>query len=779
MSDVFGKLTDILVFCVVGFILPAFLTAFLMEEVKDTTASITVRELAEDVAAKGYLDKERYEAFLLELNAAGVITETEICAEHDLLAPEYKMRSIEDMESYLESLWSGSNILNQPTMTTQRPSVTDPGSILPDGIAEYIEGENASTSGPSAEHNHGDLCYVGVGHTHSDECYTGTKHVHSGDSAGGTGCYTRYVPGEQEYCGVMGGSRYYDSYTTAAGTCSNCEWGECRVEKFEETCSGCRETWVTVIVTTCMDCGYSFQSGNYGETHYRTGSVGHYEINCGKTEGKYYNADGTLSAPGCGKEEVGGAVKHEHTGACETTEVNCPAGCSLHTHSGSSSSGTGCYTKYVAGSKVFCGYTTSPEFSYSVLIDCYACYNDEPTMTESHYEVTCNECGDSWLSLRKVECSACGYSNSYGSEYSQYHYVGESSGYYEVDCGKDLTKYYDTAGNVCEACNGTGKVSQINCTLEAGKYYDRNGNEVFPACNRIVTGIAPIVREQIVSATETPDFRVKAVFADGHSEVVTASVAGFNSGAYNTVQTVILSYGEYAGSLDNPGPSECTVKRLVRYPTKTCAHGHLYYLVSRNTTPCPYCYAYPKTLAVQGVEELPFRIRKGSTLRDNGVFLKVTYYDGRAEIVRSGFTDTLDKNYVGEQTVTIGYGGATTTLLVYTGRIKVNCSVCGYEYQLYPDDTDPGCPKCLAAVPEFTGNVLRYKETVSYGEILDELYYGDGICYFSRGDRFEIELWKNSDNMSGIALGRIFHADMPKELVAMYGVKIRDEETEK
>ena len=68
---------------------------------------------------------------------------------------------------------------------------------------------------------------------------------------------------------------------------------------------------------------------------------------------------------------------------------------------------------------------------------------------------------------------------------------------------------------------------------------------------------------------------------------------------------------------------------------------------------------------------------------------------------------------------------------------------------------------------------------MSYGEILDELYYGDGICYFSRGDRFEIELWKNSDNMSGIALGRILHADMPKELVAMYGVKIRDEETEK
>ena len=44
-----------------------------------------------------------------------------------------QMRSIEDMESYLESLWGGENILNQPPLSTQRPSVTDPGSRIPSG----------------------------------------------------------------------------------------------------------------------------------------------------------------------------------------------------------------------------------------------------------------------------------------------------------------------------------------------------------------------------------------------------------------------------------------------------------------------------------------------------------------------------------------------------------------------------------------------------------------------------------------------------------------------
>lgn len=641
MSDVFGKLTDILVFCVAGFILPAVLTAFLMEDVRDTTANITVREFAEDVAAKGYLDKERYEAFLLELNAAGVITQTEICAEHDLLAPEYQMRSIEDMESYLESLWGGENILNQPPLSTQRPSVTDPGSRIPSGISGTVNGADTSTSGPSAEHNHTGACYQGTPHSHTD--------------------------------------------------------------------------------------------------------------------------------------------------SCATTEVNCTAGCSLHTHTGSSSSGTGCYLggTYVNGTEEYCGeyYLVSEdwEYIYESTYTCSNCGEATPHVIFSKrykcdasggYQDTCSASVNDTL----IACTKCGYETERGHMSS--HYI-TSGGYYELNCDKSLTTYYDTSGNICETCNGTGKEEQVNCTLEAGKYYDADGNEVLPSCNKIVTGLIPIYLEQIVNAGMSPDVRVKAVFADGHSEVVTADMTGFNATAYNTVQTVTLSYGEYNGSFDNPGKASCTAKRLVRYPTKTCTYGHTYYLVSGNSTPCPYCTEYPVAIEVQGVEEVPLRIKRGSTLRDNGVFLKATYYDGHTEVIRSGFTDNLDSNYIGEQTVTIMYGGATTTLLVYTGRIAVNCSVCGYEYLLYPDDTDPGCPKCLAAVPEFTGNVLRYKETVSYGEILDELYYGDGICYFSRGDRFEIELWKSPDNMSGIALGRILHADMPKELVAMYGVKIRDEETEK
>lgn len=778
MSDVFGKLTDILVFCVVGFIMPAFLTAFLMEEVKGTTANITVREFAEDVAAKGYLDKERYEAFLLELNAAGVLTETELRAEHDLLAPEYKMRSIEDMEAYLESLWSGENILNQPPMSTLRPAVTDPGSVLPSGITGNVEGANTSTSGPSAGHEHNDSCYGGLGHTHTDECYAGEMHVHTGNSSSGTGCYTgSYVSGESSYCGDLI-NPYEWSRTVTTDWCVDCqEYKSGESVTVVAECAGCGATALTKMYLFYCD-EYSHQSAYIvANTHWITGT-GYYELGCGKTEGVYYNADGSLAVPICGMQEISGTVtKHTHTDACETTEVNCTAGCSLHTHSGSSYYGTGCYAggTYHSGSSYVCGAITGFVGMTEENRYCSSCGEFNMTFYINGGG-TCQGCGGTnFYSYASWSCS-CGYFDSYTASTT---HVVTSDPYYDQNCGKTTNIYYDINGNRCSACGGDGQMSQVNCTKDLNKYYDEEGNEVLPSCNKIVTGLTPLYLEQIVNAGVSPDVRVKAVFADGHSEIVTAGMTGFNAGSYNTVQTVTLSYGEYAGSLDNAQAATCTAKRLVRYPTKTCANGHLYYLASGNSTPCPYCAAYPKTITVQGVEETPLRIRKGSTLRESGVFLKVTYYDGRTEIVRSGFTDTLDKNYVGEQTVTIGYGGATTTLLVYTGRIKVNCSVCGYEYQLYPDDTDPGCPKCLAAVPEFTGNVLRYKESVSYGEILDELYYGDGICYFSRGDRFEIELWKNSDNMSGVALGRILHAEMPKELVAMYGVKIRDEETEK
>lgn len=621
-----GRIVDVVVFCIAGFVIPAFCFLIFWGRIEDNTIYLRLQSFAENISTKGYVDYAMYESFIEELNRAGVLMIPEFYVEHELLAPEYKMRSIEDAEGYLDGLWTGGNGLHQGTVTVQRPTVTDQGIPPAGSLTENVNGANTSTTGPSASH------------IHTGACYTGTQHFHDE--------------------------------------------------------------------------------------------------------------------------------------SCPSRDIDCTAGCVKHTHTGSSSSGTGCYRggKYYSGGRYYCG-------SFSV------------TGTGSSIEVTCGNCGGSYtITSLYMSCSGCGYPVSYSSgqcscsrfdDSMAYSHYQTYPGYYGQNCGKNEGTYYDSTGLACTACGGDGKMTTSACTKTNGGYYNADGSACTSLCNQIVTSLAPMVKEQVVVAGTGVDARVKVVFADGHSEIVDATVTGFNSTAYNVVQTIKLSYGTYSGSLSNKTKTECTIKIMVRYPSKTCSNGHFYYLVTGNTTTCPYCKAYPKTLVVLGATEEPFHITKGTSLKQNGISIRVTYYDGRTEVITSGWQDNLDMNYVGGQTVTIAYLGALATLRVYSDRVKVLCQICGYEYALYPDNTDPGCPKCLAAIPVFTGNVLRYTESISYAEILGELYHGDGIYYFSRGDRLELQLWEISETPVDSVLGKFFGRGAGEELVCMYGVKIRDEKVRK
>lgn len=661
-----GRIVDILVFCLAGFVIPIVFFLFLMEGLEVTVLRYRLQSFAENISTKGYVDCAMYESFVEELNSVGVLVSPEFHVEHELLAPEYKMRSIEVSEEYLDGLWTGSNVLNQGTITIQRPSGTDPGEIPEGGLTGNVSGANTSTTGPSASH------------THSGACYTGTQHIH------------------------------------------------------DASCPSTR-------------------------------------VRC---------------SAGCST--------HSHTSSCSYT-ASCTGGCSAHYHSGSSSSGGGCYgsSKYVMCSGGF-----SPAGSSSYSGSCGKCGSG---VSVSVSYLSCSVCGRT-ESLSRYRCSSCNYSygQNRGSAHGNYVYslnCGKTEGvryngnsvcgwcggdglqtYYS--CSKSTSTYY-LGNSKCSTCNGTGYVNTVACTKTNGGYYNADGSVCTPLCNQIVTSLTPVTKEQVVVAGGEVDLRVKATFSDGSSAVVAGTLSGFNPTAYNVVQTVTISYGSYAGSLSNPNKTECTVKVMVRYPTKICENGHLYYLVTGDTTLCPYCKAYPKTLTVLGVVEEPFHTIKGTTLQQNGISIKATYYDGRVEILTSGWQDNFDMNYIGEQTVTITYLGAVTTLQVYNDRIKVPCSVCGYEYALYPDNTDPGCPKCLSAIPVFTGNVLRYKESMSYGEILDELYHGDGICYFSIGDRVEFQIWKTEKTPTNSVFRRIFGSGIGEELISMYSVRIRDEKVRK
>lgn len=627
--NVFGRMTDIIVFCIVAFLLPALLMVFLTEEVENTTADVKLRNFAENISTKGYVNKEMYESFLFEMNSLGVVVFPEFCVEHPLYAPEYHMRSIEEANDYLTGLFDGPNENHQTPFVSDRPTVTDPGSPTGEMIL-HNETEASTTTNESS-----------LGHMHTDSCYTGTMHT--------------------------------------------------------------------------------------------------------------------------------------HTAACATVKEPCPAGCAKHVHSGSSWGGGGCYTNYHSGSSYTCGTAykvDSVEFLYPYICDeCGKRYNS--------YEIKyqCSNCGESfWVftgmtSIGYGDDHVC-YMNGASATYPHDKY---ESGYYDCNCGLDTSTYYKD-GSVCPTCHGTGHIDKVACTKENGKYYDALGNECSPVCGQVVTNIAPIVGEQSLTMGAQPDRRVLVTFLDGHTEVVEADVSGFNGNSINTLQTITLSYGMYRGNAKAPGLSSCTIRLSVTYPKRTCAYGHTYYLVNGAETQCPYCKSYPEMLTILGAES-PFHIRKGTTLSENGVRIKVTYLDGHEQILVSGWMDNLDQEYVGLQTVIIGYLGAYTSLEVNNERRLTGCPVCGFEYELYPDNTDPGCPKCLAAIPEFTGNMLHYTETKSFGQILDELYCGSGIVYFTKGDRLTCKLKRNGSTASNTVLSRLLGSGIGEETISVYNINLRDGKT--
>lgn len=623
-----GRLIDIVVFCVAGFLIPIIFFVFLRGCIEDTTLHIQLQSFAEKVSTKGILDCSMYESLLNDVAVRGAV-KANMVVEHERWAPEYEMCSVFEVTERLEDLWNGNNILSQETVMTQRPIVLDPGVPQSDGLSENVNGASVAVTGPSSSH------------VHTDSCYNGLLHFHDSD--------------------------------------------------------------------------------------------------------------------------------------CLSKQVRCSAGCKLHKHTGSNTSGSGCYSgRYVSGSYKRCGTITNTYEERDVL-DCPNCSGDYTWWITIVYG-TCDGCGSNRCVVKVItDCDSCIFSSESNTTYV---HEQQSAGYYEVGCGKSTSIYY--FGNIaCTACYGNGYIDTVACEKDNGSYYNPDGTLCTVMCTQVVTSLTPIVKEQVLAMGAGVDARAKAVFADGHSEVVTCAVTGFNASTANVVQTVTLSYGTYSGSLSNKTATKCTVKVMIKYQTNTCSNGHIHYLTDGVSTVCPFCKAYPKTLTVLGASEVPFHMRKGTTLRQNGISLKVTYMDGHTETITSGWTDNLDMNYVGEQTVTIGYLGASTTLKVYNERVKVSCSVCGYEYSLYPDNTDPGCPKCLSAIPVFTGNVLRYKESVSYGEILDELYHGDGIYYFSRGDILKLQLWKTEKTPVNTILGKLFGRGAGGELVSMYSVKIRDEKVRK
>ncbi len=303
-------------------------------------------------------------------------------------------------------------------------------------------------------------------------------------------------------------------------------------------------------------------------------------------------------------------------------------------------------------------------------------------------------------------------------------------------------------------------------------FYYKHGNTL--ECSRIITSITATNPVQKVYINEPLIATVIVTYLDGSTKTKIAA-ADFVPNTIVSDKTVTLSlYGEVAGV--RTGPFTCPITVTVIPRTKTCVNGHTYNLNNDGSDPgCPYCAGWLKSLEVRIPANGVLTIYRGTALIDNGVVLLATYLNGRQEMLYSGYVDNLDKYYVGSQDVTLSYKGKNTTLKVIVKRNLKQCDVCGRYYELYPDDTDPGCPFCKALIPIFTGNVLKYYAKTYSDEILKELYSGSGTYYFKTGDYLAIDVVNRSETFGMKLLGIIFPNKMEESIHVEYGGVIRDE----
>jgi hypothetical protein len=269
-------------------------------------------------------------------------------------------------------------------------------------------------------------------------------------------------------------------------------------------------------------------------------------------------------------------------------------------------------------------------------------------------------------------------------------------------------------------------------------------------CPDKVISIVSTNATQSVYTNEALITTVRATYQDGSTRIVLANTP-FTTGNPVLNKTVSLSYTDTLGNVNT-----CSIAVNVVPKIKVCSNGHTYNLNTDGSDPgCVFCHAYVGSIRTLVPSVSTMTITIDTTLQDNGVKLLITYMDGHTETITEGYEDNLDKHYLGTKMVTIGYKGATTQILVTTVCAKLTCDICGFVYELYPDGTNPGCPRCISKTPVFTGDVLHY-ESVNYTEDILEKLYQDGIYRFNKNDMLAVTVENKSSSLVRNLLGKIY-----------------------
>ena len=732
MWNVPQKIIDIIIAVLLMFLIPVTYFNIKKDNLIQVNTDRLTTEFVSQVSANGSINRDMYEKYSSDLSATNKLYQVDLTHEQTAFEPEYILRSASEVIEEDEDLWTGTNDYYAPEVITEIPEVTDPISTgsLNTETNESIMAKAVNTPASSS-------------HVHTEECYAGHRHA-------GSKSFT-HTHKHTSSC------RRYDSFIVRYVICGSC--GRERALRYESYYWDDNTSQVVVAQVSHMFECYLCGANNSGNGIVRIEKDVSYS--CGYN--KDINGDGWT-------DETDTTNTYEYVKSYpqrNDVRFTATSGCYKYHQHVPFPSGWNWVGQYV---------TYSAEHFRTAArngIDAYCSIPSQYTIRWSNEYGGSYSCtygavvnGDGTISFNFLTA----YGNVIGNQQSYWHNYPQtvtwdwlanlSNSYYAENLFESVYNvefgnfsYYYSLG-----FNAYGSISRCSEPAPYNQWYTTCGQveNATLACNQIIQELTPTNPVQTVLTGDQLITTALATFRDGSTKTVVCTTP-FSTASITQNQEVTLTYNYTING--SQYQSECTITVTVIPRTKICTHGHTYNLNVDGSNPgCPYCRNWLRSLAVfapSGGMLTMYRNESGS-LETEGVGLIAIYLDGHTEYVYNGYVDNLDPDYVGTQTVTIGYKGLTTTLTVRVIRNRKLCDVCGLYYDLYMDDTDPGCPYCKAKVPVFTGNIMKYTAATYDDEIITELYEGSGTYYFRRGDVFTVKAKDRNILAYRSIFGRLF-----------------------
>lgn len=731
---------DIVIAILLILIFPLIYIGQKQDALTQSIVEIKTDELIQEVRSKGYIDREMYENYIEEITSTGVLYDVSMEHTHQVLEPEYRFRTPEEVMEEQDRKFTGENVYTYRPVYSEIPYVEDPidnsGLTMNEETNESILEDAVRTP---ADPNH----------VHTADCYAG--HVHSGSKS-----FT-YSHSHTGAC------RNYLSRADAIVTCRSCNknyvWTNAAYYWNTDTNS---QQVIYIDTSGSKNCIYC-RSSNLQVT-----MKNNYSYSC------YYNID--EDKDGYHDTVPNGVVKlYPGQSAPQSQEqATYTDGCyqyhktkylsdsfEYYQYGGLNKSSAWRAFNTMVYTNRFQGYCTVPEFYYIGLYSSNESLdiNELPTYAYVAYQAYISDDGSLHFRYSGYWVDSSFRHTSIGPGFPQTMSIDEFisnvsavNSFFKKSIGLDLNarlepdpsstitwyntrykdgSYYTPYINTCEYDHSLGVNGWVPI---CGQVEDKT-----IICSEKIVSLQPTHPIQAIYVGEPLITTANATYQDGSTNIVLCNTS-FTSDVPTINETVTLTYTDARGNV-----LTCTITVTVIPKMKTCENGHDYNLNVDGSDPgCPYCKAWLKELEIYIPQPPSITIYRGTTLQENGVTLLATYLDGHKEYVATDYLDNLDKYYVGIQDVTIGYKGKYVNLTVTTKRNMVLCPICNRYYELYPDDSDPGCPYCAAKTPIFTGNILEYENKYYETDILKKLYESDGIYYFTYRDYFNINVRNRS-----------------------------------